>query len=211
MRSDISKNELYESVKAIIENDDKHLHLNQHKLYTLFSIAFQSMLYQSTKNPGAYILRIENPKLADKLTRKAKDPSTRKFMQTLLVPRKMKFQKSMLYVDFFNINSWNMTAEIPKEKIKGVLIVKDSADNIVDPLLENLTEADIETKAMMEALPKDYFLSSIQDFVPNILLISYEENFEKLAKVNFPFIVKEEAKTISGVTLGNDVKWDNLD
>ena len=211
MRSDITKNELYESVKTIIENDKKHLHLNQHKLYTLFSIAFQSMLFQSTKNPGAYIIRIETPKLAEKLARKAKDPSTRKFMQSLLVPRKMKFEKSMLYVDFFNINSWNMTAELSKEKIKGAIIVKDSTENGVDPLLENLTEADQETAAMMAALPKDYFLTSIQDFIPNLLLIAYEENFDHMQKVQFPFIVKQEAKTISGVTLGNDVNWDNLD
>ncbi len=208
--SDISKQDLYESVKTLVEATDKHIHLGQHKLFTLVTVAFQYFLFHSTKNPGAYIVRIEDAKLADKLAKKCKDPSTRKFIQQLLMPRKIKFNKSMIYLDFFNINSWNMTAEIPKEKIKGALIIKDSGEKPMDPVLE-ASEADDEHAAMLAGLPEDYFMSSLTDFVPKTITISFEESIQGLTSVNFPFIVKEENKTISGVTIGNDVKWDNLD
>jgi hypothetical protein len=208
--SDISKQDLYESVKALVETDSKHIQLGQHKLFTLVTIGFQYLLYHSTKNPGAYIIRIENAKLADKLARKSKDQSTRKFIQQLLIPRKIKFNKSMIYLDFFNINSWNMTAEIPREKIKGALIVKDTADKPMDPMLEAAID-DEDQVNLLAGLPEDYYLSSLTDFVPKTITVAFEEEIEGLAPVNFPFIKKDDSKTISGVTLGSDVNWDKLD
>ena len=88
MKRDLNKNDLYESVKALVECESSHIHLHQHKLFTLFSVAFQYLLYMSTKKPGAYIIRIEDSQLAEKIARKAKDLSSRKFLQTLLLPRK---------------------------------------------------------------------------------------------------------------------------
>jgi hypothetical protein len=208
--SDISKQDLYESVKTLIETDTKHIQLDQHKLFTLVSIGFQYLLFQSTKKPGAYIIRIENAKLADKLARKCKDPSTRKFIQQLLIPRKIKFEKSMFYLDFFNINSWNMTAEIPREKIQGALVIKDTADKPMDPVLEANLEDD-EHASMLAGLPEDYYLSSLTEFVPKTITVAYENVIEGLESVKFPFIKKDESRTISGVTLGTDVNWDNLD
>lgn len=208
--SDISKQDLYESVKTLVETEAKHLQLDQHKLFTLVSIGFQYLLYHSTKNPGAYIIRIENAKLADKLARKSKDPSTRKFVQQLLIPRKLKFEKSMFYLDFFNIQSWNMTAEIPRDKIKGALVVKDTADKPMDPMLEASIE-DQEHASMLAGLPEDYYLSSLTEFVPKTITVAYEDLLEGLAPVRFPFIKKEEGRTISGVTIGSDVNWDKLD
>ena len=74
MQSQLSKKDLYESVKTLVETKDQQILLGQHKLYTLFSIAFQYMLFLSTKNPGGYIIRIENSQLAEKLTKKSKRP-----------------------------------------------------------------------------------------------------------------------------------------
>ena len=91
---DLSKEDLYESVKTLVETEEEHIHLDQQKLFTLFSVAFQYLLFKSTKEPGAYILRIEDSALAEKLAKKSKDPSTRRFVQSLLLPRKLKYQKS---------------------------------------------------------------------------------------------------------------------
>ena len=63
---DLSRNDLYESVKLLVESpNQKALHLTQHKLYSLFSVAFQYILFRSTKEPGAYIIRLENSNLVD--------------------------------------------------------------------------------------------------------------------------------------------------
>src|SRR3989339_1189447 len=103
MKKDLSKQELYEAVKMLVDTDDSHphIHLNQHKLFNLYSIAFQYMLYRSTKNPGAYIIRIEDSHFAEKISKRAKDPSSRKFLQALLLPRKIKYNSSTLFLDFF--------------------------------------------------------------------------------------------------------------
>lgn len=206
MRDAINKQDLYESVKTLVETDAPHIHLNQHKLYTLFSIGFQYLLYQSTKNPGAYVLRIEDSHLAEKIYRKAKDESTRKFLQSLLIPRKLKYGKSMFYLDFFHLGTWNMTKDIPKEKLKGALIVKNTTKR---PMNE-LVEAGSEEEVLFEGLPENYFLTSLTDFVPRTLTISFEDEFENLEVVRFPFIKKEAEKTVSGVTLSNELDWDKI-
>ncbi|MDD0853193.1 hypothetical protein HBN50_08795 [Halobacteriovorax sp. GB3] len=206
MRDAINKQDLYESVKTLVETDAPHIHLNQHKLYTLFSIGFQYLLYQSTKNPGAYVLRIEDSHLAEKIYRKAKDESTRKFLQSLLIPRKLKYGKSMFYLDFFHLGTWNMTKDIPKEKLKGALIVKNTTKR---PMNE-LVEAGSEEEVLFEGLPENYFLTSLTEFVPRTLTISFEDEFEDLEIVRFPFIKKEAEKTVSGVTLSNELDWDKI-
>ncbi|MEE3079394.1 MAG: hypothetical protein VX341_08675 [Bdellovibrionota bacterium] len=209
MGRDLGKENLYESVKTLVECEESHILLAQPKLYTLFSIAFQYMLFQSQKTPGAYIIRIEDSKLAEKLARKSKDPSTRKFLQSILIPRKLKYGKSMFYVDFFNINSWNMTAELPPEKIKGAIIVKDTNDRPMT--FSEESEADVELKQAMATLPENYYLEFIKDVCQKTIMISFEGSYEGLHPINFPFIKKEETKTISGVTIGKDISWDNID
>jgi len=75
-KKDLDKSTLYEAVKTLVENPAKHIHLDQQKLFTLFSVAFQYILFRSTKHPGHYIIRIEDSMLAEKLARKAmNDPA----------------------------------------------------------------------------------------------------------------------------------------
>lgn len=205
MSGDINKNDLYESVKTLIETEHNHLLLDQHKLYTLFSIGFQYFLFASTKDPGHYIIRVENAKLADKLAKKSKDPSTRKFITSLLIPRKFKYDKSMFYLDFFNFQSWNLTSEIEPGKLKGALIVKDSSDKAVDPFAED------EMTPESIGLPKDYHLTSLLGSCPKTITIAFENEYENLEAIRFPFIKKEEQRTISGVTIGTDIDWDSID
>ena len=203
MRNDLNKNDLYESVKTLIETEDKHLHLPQQKLFTLFSIGFQYFLYQSTKNPGAYIIRIEDSALADKLCFKAKDPTSRKFLQSLMLPRKLKYERSMFYLDFFHIGSWNLTNEVPKEKIKGALIVKNTTSR-------PMSEVEMEDDGLLESLPPHYYISMLKDFVPKTITIALDQDFGDLdlQEINFPFI-KTEEKVASGVTISSDISWNN--
>lgn len=211
MSRDISKEHLYESVKMLAEMDETpHLHLNQHKLFTLFSIAFQYMLFRSTKNPGAYIIRIEDSSLAEKLARKSKDASTRRFIQSLLLPRKIKFHGSTFFLDFFHIGSWNMTKDLNPERIKGAIVVKNSNSK---PMHDIMTEEDEEDEmaAMIKGLPPHFYLEFLMDVCPKTLFISIDEGIQSCEKVAFPFIKKDKEKTVSGVTLGKDVDWEAID
>ena len=171
MSKDISKQDLYEGVKTLIESDIVHIHLPQQKLFTLFSIGFQFLLFQSTKNPGAYIIRVEDGHLAEKLAKKAKDPSTRKFMQSLLIPRKLKYEKSVFYLDYFHFGSWNLTNDIPKEKIQGAIIVKNTSNK---PMFEVDPEESVDTSAH-ESIIGGQYRQVLLENSPRTVTIAFEE------------------------------------
>lgn len=211
--SDLTKQELYEGVKMLLEAQENpagsHLHLNQHKLFTLFSLAFQYLLFCSTKNPGAYIIRAEDSYLADKLAKKSKDASTRKFMSSLLVPRKLKYGQSMFFLDFFHLTSWNMTKDLPPHKIKGALLIKNTSTRPMTDM--PMDEADeVESFAIPE-LPEHYYLSSLKEICPKTMTIAFETQFEGLHPLQFPFIKKDTTRTVSGVTLARGLDWDEID
>lgn len=205
MSGDLTKQDLYEGVKTLIETDAVHIHLAQQKLFTLFSVGFQYMLFESTKNPGAYIIRVEDGYLAEKLAKKSKDPSTRKFMQSLMIPRKLKYEKSFFYLDYFHMGSWNMTSEIPRDKIKAALIVKNTSSK---PMMEIDLEEGADTSAIDSIKNQDY-LKVLMTFVPRTISIAFEENIENTQQIHFPFIKKEKEKTVSGVTISSDIEWDD--
>ena len=213
MKRDLPKQRLYDSVKILIDEQEKedHLQLSQQKLFTLYSIAFQYLLFSSTKEPGAYIIRIEDSSLAEKLAKKSKDKSSRNFLQSLLLPRKLKFQKSVFYLDFFHLGTWNLTNEIPQNKIKAALIVKNSSPKLMDEYSIMAESSNDEDQALNQ-LPKDYYYTSLQSFVPKTILISIEDKIQGAMKYSFPFITeKEKKKTISGVTISDSINWDKLD
>ncbi len=203
MSHDLTKAELYEGVKTLVETPHKHIHLNQQKLFTLFSLGFQYLLFQSTKKPGAYIIRVEDAVLAEKLAKKAKDPSTRKFMQSILIPRKVIFDRATFYLDCFHVTSWNITNDIPKDKIQGALIIKNTQSKLM-----NEVDPDDENHEIISTLSKDYFLSSLLENSPKTITIAFEEEFEQLAPVSFSFIKKEKERTLSGVTLSEEIDWE---
>lgn len=205
MSNDLGKQDLYEGVKTLIETDAVHVHLPQQKLFTLFSIGFQYLLFQSTRKPGAYIIRVEDGHLAEKLAKKAKDPSTRKFMQSLLIPRKLKYEKSVFYLDYFHLGSWNMTSEIPKDKVQAALIVKNTSSK---PMMEFEMEDEAES-TVIDTIKNREYLKTLMDFVPRTITIAFEDTFEGTTQVTFPFIKKEKEKTVSGVTISDDVEWED--
>ncbi len=207
---DLTKEQLYEGVKSLIECDSRHIHLPQQKLYTLYSLAFNYFLYQSGQNPGHYIIRIEDSYLLEKLIRKAKDQSSRKFLQKMALPRKLKYGNAMFHVDFFNFSTWANTNELPHEKIKGALIVKNATKSPI-----SADAPDVEDEASQSALanlPKNYYLESLKEFVPKTITIAYEEEYEGLEKISFPFIKDEpNEKRLKGVSIAADINVDDIE
>lgn len=204
MSNDLSKQDLYEGVKTLIETDAIHIHLPQQKLFTLFSVGFQYLLFQSTRKPGAYIIRVEDGYLAEKLAKKAKDPSTRKFMQSLLIPRKLKYEKSVFYLDYFHLGSWNLTSEIPKDKIQAALIVKNTSTR---PMMEIEME-ESEDNTVPDTIKNGQYLKTLMENVPRTITIAFEETFEGTSQISFPFIKKEKERTVSGVTINDELDWE---
>jgi hypothetical protein len=213
MASQLNKQELYEAVKTLVESEKhSHIHLNQHKLFTLFSIAFQYLLYSSTKKPGVYVIRVEDSALAEKLARKSKDPSTKKFIQSLLVTRKLKYGKSTFLLDFFNISSWSLTGQIPTSKFKAALIVKNTSSKPMEVIMEDNTD-DNESAPLvdMSSFPKDYYRTSLMEIIPRTVTIAYGDQLEGTNTISFPFIQSDSKKVLSGVKISSDINLDSLD
>jgi hypothetical protein len=207
---DLSKEMLYEGVKILLECETPHLHLDQQKLYTLFSVGFQYLLYLSTREPGHYIIRVEDSQLLEKLQRKAKDDSSRKFLQKLALPRKFKYGQSLFHLDFFNFTTWSNTNELPKEKIKAALIVKNTSKKPID--MEFLSEEDEQIAQILKSMPKNYYLESLKEFVPKTVTIAFDETFDDVTTIQFPFITEEpKEKFLRGVNIASDVNLDDLE
>lgn len=202
-KKDLDKSTLYEAVKTLVESPAKHIHLDQQKLFTLFSVAFNYVLFRSTKHPGHYIIRIEDPMLAEKLARKAKDETTRKFMSRLMVPRRLAYGNSTFHLDFFPLATWGMTKDLPKEKIQGAIIVKNTSHN---PLID---EGDFrhvsEDDQAITLFGKDYYLNTLMDICPRTITIAFDEEYEGLEPIQFGFIEDKNESMVDGVIVSDDV------
>lgn len=209
-KRDLNKETLYEGVKLLLDCESKHLHLPQQKLYTLFSVGFQYLLYLSTKTPGHYIIRVEDSSLLEKLQRKAKDDSSRKFMQKLALPRKFKYGNSLFHLDFFNFTTWNNTNDLPKDKVKAALIVKSTSKKPMD--IELIASEDEQIAAVLKSLPKDYYIESLKEYVPRTITIAFDEEYDELHQINFPFIIDEPKEKLSyGVNIASDINLSDLE
>ena len=124
-------------------------------------------------------------------------------MQSILIPRKMKFDRSTFYLDYFHVTSWNITNDIPKDKIQGALIIKNTQSKLM-----NEVDPDDENHEIISTLSKDYFLSSLLENSPKTITIAFEEEFEQLTPLSFSFIKKEKERTLSGVTLSEEIDWE---
>ena len=209
LKKDLDKSTLYEAVKTLVEHPARHIHLDQQKLFTLFSVAFQYILFRSTKNPGHYIIRIEDTLLAEKLARKAKDETTRKFLGRLIVPRRLVYGNSTFHLDYFPLATWGVTKDLPKEKIQGAIIVKNTSHN---PLIDesDFRHVTLDEQAV-ELFGKHYYLNSLMEIAPRTITIAFEEVFEGLESVQFNFIEDKEDRPMDGVRISGDVQWEDED
>lgn len=205
-KKDLDKSTLYEAVKTIVESPAQHIHLDQQKLFTLFSIAFQYILFRSTKHPGHYIIRIEDSMLAEKLARKAKDETTRKFMNRLIIPRRLAYGNSTFHLDYFPLATWGVTKDLPKEKIQGAIIVKNTSHN---PLIDESDFRHVsDDQQAVQLFGKNYYLSTLMDISPRTITIAFEENFEGLESIQFDFIEEREERSVDGVVISRDVQFE---
>lgn len=205
-KKDLDKSTLYEAVKTLVESPSKHIHLDQQKLFTLFSIAFQYILFRSTKHPGHYIIRIEDTLLAEKLARKAKDETTRKFLSRLIVPRRLAYGNSTFHLDYFPLATWGITKDLPKEKIQGAIIIKNTSHN---PLIDesDFRHVSLDEQAI-ELFGKDYYLNSLMDIAPRTITIAFDEEFEGLEPIRFNFIEEKSERYVDGVRISGDVNFE---
>ncbi len=205
-KKDLDKSTLYEAVKTLVESPAKHIHLDQQKLFTLFSIAFQYILFRSTKNPGHYIIRIEDSMLAEKLARKAKDETTRKFMNRLLIPRRLAYGNSTFHLDYFPLATWGVTKDLPKEKIQGAIIVKNTSHN---PLIDESDFRHVtDDQQAITLFGKDYYLNTLMEISPTTITIAFEEVFEGLEAIQFDFIEERSERMVDGVMISEDVHFE---
>lgn len=208
-KKDLDKSTLYEAVKTLVESSAKHIHLDQQKLFTLFSVAFNYVLFRSTKNPGHYIIRIEDPMLAEKLARKAKDETTRKFMSRLMVPRRLAYGNSTFHLDFFPLATWGITKDLPKEKIQGAIIVKNTSHNpmIDEGDFRHVNEDDQAIQAI-QLFGKDYYLNTLMEICPRTITIAFNEEYEGLEPIQFSFIEDKNESMVDGVIVSHDVHFE---
>ncbi len=208
-KKDLDKSTLYEAVKTLVESSAKHIHLDQQKLFTLFSVAFNYVLFRSTKNPGHYIIRIEDPMLAEKLARKAKDETTRKFMSRLMVPRRLAYGNSTFHLDFFPLATWGITKDLPKEKIQGAIIVKNTSHNpmIDEGDFRHVNEDDQAIQAI-QLFGKDYYLNTLMEICPRTITIAFNEEYEGLEPIQFSFIEDKNESMVDGVVVSDDVHFE---
>lgn len=206
-KKDLDKSTLYEAVKTLVECSESHLHFPQQKLFTLFSVAFQYILYRSTKHPGHYIIRIEDSLLAEKLARKAKDETTRKFMSRLLIPRRLSYGNSTFHLDYFALSSWGVTKDLPKEKIKGAIVIKNTQHT---PLIDESDFRNITAdEQAVQLFGKHYYLNSLMEIVPKTITIAFDEEFENLHQIKFPFIESKSERMVDGVMINEDINFED--
>ena len=209
MKKDLDKSTLYEAVKTLVENPAPHIHLSQQKLFTLFSIAFQYILFRSTKHPGQYIIRIEDPFLAEKLAKKAKDETTRKFLQRLIVPRRLVYGSSTFHLDYFPLATWGITKDIPKGKIQGAIVIKNTSHN---PMIEESDFRHVsEDHQAMELFGKNYYLTTLMDSAPRTITIAFNEEYEGTEQIEFGFIEEESERMVDGVRISHPIQLDEED
>lgn len=203
-KKDLDKSTLYEAVKTLVESQAPHIHLDQQKLFTLFSIAFQYILFRSTKHPGHYIIRIEDSILAEKLAWKAKDETTRKFLSRLIVPRRLAYGNSTFHLDYFPLSTWGVTKDLPKEKIQGAIIVKNTSHN---PLIDESDFRHVsEDEQAVNLFGKNYYLTSLMAVAPRTITIAFEEKFDDLECLQFDFIEEKSERIVNGVRISGDVQ-----
>lgn len=210
--SDLSKEQLYEGVKSLVEQEARFIHLPQPKLYTLSSLSFQFFLYNSTKRKGSYLIRVEDGFLAEKLAKKSKDESSRKFLTKLLNTRKLTFNQATFYLDYFHPQSWPITQHIPLHNWQGALVIKGTGtktfiDNGVDP------EAD-HAQGVLSPIDENIYLMPLTKFQPKIIYVSFNSQTPPEFKLHkFSFIPdKEEDELHEDVSLHEEIKnmpWDN--
>ena len=102
-----------------------------------------------------------------------------------------------------------MTSEIPKGKIKGAIIVRGTQSNPLQGMME--TEEEENSDFQQFNFPEDYYYTSLVENSPETIVIAYEKEFEGTKTIQFPFIKDDKPKSLKGVTISQNIDWDNYE
>jgi len=202
-RNDLQKEQLYEALKSLENGTGPHFHLNQQKLFTLGSIAFQYLLYKASRNPGIYLIRIEDGHLADKLAHKSKDETSRRLMEKILLPRRLKVGDSTFVLDYFQESSWTRIQEMPISRFRMAVVIRNTTRRPFHDRHEE--DEEVETsKITSQSLD---FLPLLMSQFPQTLTIAYDMKIPDTEVIRFDFINDEE-DTLSGVKITDQIYFD---
>ena len=101
--------------------------------------------------------------------------------------------------------------DIPKDKIKAALIIKNASKKPIGFNFDD-SEEDEQLKAIINNLPKNYYLESLKEIVPKTITIAFDEEIDGVTKIEFPFIKEEPREKLArGVSIASDVNFDDLE
>jgi hypothetical protein len=99
-----------------------------------------------------------------------------------------------------------MTKDIPKEKIQGAIIVKNTSHN---PLIDETDFRHVnEDDQAVNLFGKHYYLSTLMDIAPRTITIAFNEEFEGLEPIEFGFIEESSERTIDGVRISENIQFE---
>lgn len=125
-------------------------------------------------------------------------------MGRLIVPRRLAYGNSTFHLDYFPLATWGVTKDLPKGKIQGAIIVKNTSHN---PLIEESDFRHItEDEQAIQLFGKNYFLNSLMDVAPTTITIAFEDEFEGLETIQFDFIEEKSERYVDGVTVSDDIQ-----
>ena len=95
-------------------------------------------------------------------------------------------------MDFFHFGTWNLTSEIPPEKLRESIIVKRGKKTN----FEEFKNLDEEGEEVQNPFPEDYYLTSLVEVSPTNIFISHEDTVEGFEEIRFPFIKEEKKRCV---------------
>ena len=101
------------------------------------------------------------------------------------------------------MGSWNMTSEIPRDRIQAALVIKNTSSR---PMQEMETQ-EIDETSFPDTIANGQYLKTLMEMSPRTITIAFEESFEGTTQISFPFIKKERERTVAGVTIHDDMEW----
>src|SRR5690606_38953855 len=97
--------------------------------------------------------------------------------------------------------------DLPQGKIQGAIVVKNTQHT---PLIDDSDFRNVTSDEQAVALfGKHYYLSSLQEIVPKTITIAFDEDFENLHQIKFPFIEDKNDRAVNGVIINEDLGLDD--
>src|SRR5690606_8386223 len=117
------------------------------------------------------------------------------------------YGRSTFYLVFFHVSSGKLTKDIPPNKLKAALVVKNTSDKLMEEIPVGHEDHGAEPSLFREGC----WYSSLQEIPPKTLGIAFEKEFNGTSPIRFDFIKKERERSLAGVRLSQEIIFDDLD